>query len=375
MPTRNEGLMPVRLMNQYRDMLEALNIDYMFAVCDASDDDNVSILDLYFDPVHGCRKGLLRYFKYDPGYMLKARDAINMFNTDYVFFTDADGQYDPSEFPKFWALRDEHDMVVGVKTKRCDPLWRRIGPRIYHRLLNYLFFGTAHYEPDMNCGFRLMNREIIENVVSELKYLHTAPGDEITIRAVLHGYKIGHIPIQHYPRTYGGSRLLKITRNWLPDIPNVLRLWFELRCHELWLGAVGNRLRRIYRRITGKPDIDHVFSNVYVGSWGKKRWSTYDPIVDCRKIPEGSVPLRGNLTLQIDTLNNYATKHKRNILFLCDKGRGRAPMVAVCHLMRHYGFDLQEATGLIKLSRPHVWWTKRQLQFMEQYEQWLKLSA
>ena len=43
---------------------------------------------------------------------------------DYIFQTDSDGQTNPSEFPAFWDLRKDYDMVIGFRNKRQDGLSR-----------------------------------------------------------------------------------------------------------------------------------------------------------------------------------------------------------------------------------------------------------
>src|SRR5262245_9305564 len=51
----------------------------------------------------------------------------------WVFYTDGDGQYDPSVLPGFAAhAADDVDVVQGYKLRRGDNLARRIIGRVYH---------------------------------------------------------------------------------------------------------------------------------------------------------------------------------------------------------------------------------------------------
>jgi len=53
------------------------------------------------------------------GYDGGVRGGLERITTDYVFFADSDGQYDPAEFERIWTARGSYDMVsVGRTTGR-----------------------------------------------------------------------------------------------------------------------------------------------------------------------------------------------------------------------------------------------------------------
>ena len=84
---------------------------------------------------------------------------------DFVFYTDGDGQYDPSEMTALWPhLTDSVDLVNGYKISRSDPMHRIIIGRIYHHTVKRLFGLPVR---DVDCDFRMMRRGILESVGHE----------------------------------------------------------------------------------------------------------------------------------------------------------------------------------------------------------------
>ena len=50
------------------------------------------------------------------GYAKGVGDALRRCNEQWVFFSDSDGQYFPSDFWRLWKCRDSYDMIIGRKT-------------------------------------------------------------------------------------------------------------------------------------------------------------------------------------------------------------------------------------------------------------------
>ena len=87
---------------------------------------------------------------------------------DYIFQTDSDGQTLPSEFERFWKLKETYDVVLGKRPGREDGAARVLVEKVLCVLLR-LFFGVS--VPDANAPYRLMKREVLEN------YLPMIPKD------------------------------------------------------------------------------------------------------------------------------------------------------------------------------------------------------
>lgn len=81
---------------------------------------------------------------------------------DYIFQTDSDGQTIPSEFEKFWELRDDYDLVIGHRSSREDGLARVLVTRILRYVIRLSFKVDV---VDANIPFRLMEAACLkENI-------------------------------------------------------------------------------------------------------------------------------------------------------------------------------------------------------------------
>ena len=83
----------------------------------------------------------------------------------WVFQIDSDGQCDPQYFFRFWRLRQNYDVIYGVRTRRDDG-WRRV---IASWVLKVVLFTTQGvWCRDANVPYRLMKREILTAEVEKI---------------------------------------------------------------------------------------------------------------------------------------------------------------------------------------------------------------
>ena len=79
-------------------------------------------------------------------------------NGEIVVTIDADLQDDPAEIPKLLAKLDEgFDLVSGWKTRRNDPLPRRVFSRIFNWATGVISGVRLH---DVNCGLKAYRAEV-----------------------------------------------------------------------------------------------------------------------------------------------------------------------------------------------------------------------
>ena len=91
-----------------------------------------------------------------------------IYNSKYelIFYTDSDGQYNPSEIEMLVdKMSDNIDIVNGYKIARQDPLYRKIIGNFYLLITRVLFKFKIR---DVDCDFRLMRKSLFDNL--ELKY-------------------------------------------------------------------------------------------------------------------------------------------------------------------------------------------------------------
>jgi glycosyltransferase involved in cell wall biosynthesis len=73
---------------------------------------------------------------------------------EWLFFLDGDGQHHPTDLERFWALRENADLLVGNRMPEAEkiPFLRRWTNRVMSAFLRR---SGIH---DSQCGFRLVNR-------------------------------------------------------------------------------------------------------------------------------------------------------------------------------------------------------------------------
>jgi len=139
-----------------------------------------------------------------------------------VFFTDSDNQFDMSELAGFMPMMAGYDIIAGFRVNRCDPLSRSITSWFYNQLVRLLFRVEAR---DVNCAFKLMSREVVQNVPIECDdfFVNT----ELLAKATRLNYRIAERGVRHYPRTAGATSVR------LSDVPRTLTtivtMWGRMR--------------------------------------------------------------------------------------------------------------------------------------------------
>jgi dolichol-phosphate mannosyltransferase len=118
---------------------------------------------------------------------------------DRVVTIDGDLQDDPAEIPRLLAkLEEGFDLVSGWKTKRKDPLRRRIPSKIFNRVAGWMSGLRLH---DMNCGLKAYRADVVHNLV-----LYGELHRFIPVLAHEQGYRVAELPVHHRPREHGRSR-------------------------------------------------------------------------------------------------------------------------------------------------------------------------
>ena len=118
---------------------------------------------------------------------------------DVVVTIDGDLQDDPAEIPRLLAKLDEgFDLVSGWKTRRRDPLSRRLLSRIFNVVTGRLSGLRLH---DLNCGLKAYRAEVVRGlrIYGELHRF-------IPVLAHYRGFRVAVLPVNHRPREHGRSR-------------------------------------------------------------------------------------------------------------------------------------------------------------------------
>ncbi|MCZ7586321.1 MAG: hypothetical protein M5R36_25010 [Deltaproteobacteria bacterium] len=139
------------------------------------------------------------------------------------FYTDGDAQYDPGQLRLLAAhIADDVDIVQGYKTKRNDPLHRKVLGGIYQHTIRALFGLRVR---DVDCDFRLIRKSLMDRVTLTR---HTgAICAELMYKTQNAGARVREVGVTHYFRVYGRSQIFNVPR-LVASVVQLAQLWWEL---------------------------------------------------------------------------------------------------------------------------------------------------
>jgi len=146
---------------------------------------------------------------------------------DWIFYTDADRQFVLSELERFVPHMDEADLIAGYRAPRQDPFMRVFYGRGWSALCTLTFGYTVR---DVDCGFKLFRREIIESLAPQIASRGATFSIEWLVRAKRAGYRFVELPVTHQPRVAGsqtGANIDVIVRAFRELMQVRLQLWRE----------------------------------------------------------------------------------------------------------------------------------------------------
>jgi glycosyltransferase involved in cell wall biosynthesis len=146
---------------------------------------------------------------------------------DWIFYTDADRQFVLSELETFMPAMDSADLIAGYRAPRKDPFMRVLYGKGWSMLCTLTFGYTVR---DVDCGFKLFRREIIEKLAPTIKSRGATFSIEWLVRAKRAGYRFAELPVTHRPRVAGsqtGANIDVITRAFRELMQVRLQLWRE----------------------------------------------------------------------------------------------------------------------------------------------------
>jgi len=167
--------------------------------------------------------------KTDPGVGRAYGIAIENAKYPFVFYSDADNQFDLQEILKLAKHIENNDIVAGFRKKRADKFGRIFTAGVYNLIIQTIF---GMNEKDFDCAFRIVRKDMFSKI-----NLHTTTGfiaPEMMIKAKIAGFRIMQVPVKHLPRTANEAIFessispfpkLKIVIN---QIKEMIRVWREV---------------------------------------------------------------------------------------------------------------------------------------------------
>ena len=196
-PALNEAAALPELIERIDRTLQPLAQSYEISVVDdGSTDDSPAVL----------RELTKRYphlrvvrFRRNYGKAAALSEAFARAQGDLLITIDGDLQDPPEEIPRMLEqLREHYDVVCGWKQDRQDSLSRVISSRLFNFVTRLLTGLELH---DINCGFKGYRRQVVQ----ELR-LYGEMHRFIPVIARQRGFRIGELPVEHFPRRFGRSR-------------------------------------------------------------------------------------------------------------------------------------------------------------------------
>ncbi len=134
------------------------------------------------------------------GYGAALRSGFTSARMPLVFYTDADGQFVPSEIRLLLERIGEADIVTGYRADRQDPWLRKFFSWGFKKFIGLLFGVRVR---DCDCAFKLYRRKVFGEITidSDMFFVDA----EVLAKANVLGYRIVEVPVTHRPRAGGQS--------------------------------------------------------------------------------------------------------------------------------------------------------------------------
>lgn len=202
-PVFNEAACIDEVLESWRIQLDGMSIEYEILVLDDGSSDNTAAL------VDGmaARWPRLRVAREEhAGHGPTIHKGYTRARGDWILQIDGDGEVDPEDFEKFWALRERFDLVIGRRIGRRAGASRRIVSVIAAFSVR-LLFGPGVSDP--NCPYRLWKPAALQNLLSAVPQARFAPNLLLTALALRRHLRIHEEPISARPRRAGTTSLLR----------------------------------------------------------------------------------------------------------------------------------------------------------------------
>ena len=135
------------------------------------------------------------------GYGEALRTGFLASRHEYVFFTDADLQFDMAELERFLDYVGTVDVVAGYRVNRQDPRSRRLMAIAWNLLVRVLFYVPVR---DIDCAFKLFDRRVLTDV--DIESVGAMVNTELMVKLGRRGASVVEVGVHHRPRVAGQAR-------------------------------------------------------------------------------------------------------------------------------------------------------------------------
>jgi glycosyltransferase involved in cell wall biosynthesis len=199
--------------------------DWRVVIADNGSNDGTGELARRLEERHPEVKALLLTIK---GRGLALKEAWTTSDADVVGYMDVDLSTDIEHLPRLAAMVAEEgcDIAIGTRLARGSKtrrsLKREITSRGYVLLIRATFPGLKL--SDAQCGFKALNRRVVEEIVPRIENRMWFFDTELLILAHRRGFKICELPVRW---TEDPDSKVNIVKTAMEDIRGLLRMRFS----------------------------------------------------------------------------------------------------------------------------------------------------
>lgn len=204
LPAYNEEANITRAIDAVVDVAERMCSTFEVIVVDDGSADRTAELVTEAASRHS-QVRLVRHAR-NRGYGEALRTGFMHARLDFVFFTDADNQFDMEELALLLPWAEHVDVVAGFRKNRQDPAMRRLNAWVWNRLVRVLFYVPVR---DIDCAFKLFRRSVLEEV--DIESVGAMVNTELMVKLGRTGKTVVEIGVTHLPRTAGTARGAKLS--------------------------------------------------------------------------------------------------------------------------------------------------------------------
>jgi len=195
-PSYNEELSIVEVVEEYREQLESLGYPYEIIVVDDGSQDRTAELAMQA----GAR--VVRH-AHNRGVGAARKTGVKAAAWNVVLMTDGDGTYPADKLPEIVERLQYSDMVVGARVEEKGTM-RFLRWLVKRCIRKSACFLTGVDIPDLNSGLRIFYKDLA------LRFFYLLPNGHswvstITLCSLTNDFRVDFVPIQ-YRRRHGTSK-------------------------------------------------------------------------------------------------------------------------------------------------------------------------
>ncbi|HEV2481634.1 MAG TPA: glycosyltransferase family 2 protein [Puia sp.] len=190
-PVYNEETSLKRLIDDWRNLLDNLSLDYQFLfIDDGSTDHSLDLLQTYRHD----SPDILVYSQPNAGHGPAILNGYtHACQAHWVLQIDSDHQLTPNSFPEFWHGREDYDLILGNRKEKNASTSRRLISNTSRSLTRILFGGRS--PNDVNCPYRLFRGPALVRALPLIPPDSFAPNVLLTAWFIRNHMRIRSIPV------------------------------------------------------------------------------------------------------------------------------------------------------------------------------------